>query len=117
MKKPGLILLVLCNACATSSKQAVLSQAGDPACIGQMIKKFETEVKQNPPRSIYIYRYREQLVYYVPALCCDQFSDLYDSSCNLLGHPDGGFSGKGDGNYPDFDKTRTGEKLVWKDSR
>ena len=29
--------------------------------------------------------------------CCDQFSDLLDSEGNLIGHPDGGITGRGDG--------------------
>tara|TARA_B100000809_G_scaffold230761_1_gene245419 strand:+ start:435 stop:590 length:156 start_codon:yes stop_codon:yes gene_type:complete len=29
--------------------------------------------------------------------CCDQFSDLLDAEGNLIGHPDGGITGRGDG--------------------
>jgi hypothetical protein len=36
-------------------------------------------------------------VYYVVEECCDQFSDLLDAGGNLIGHPDGGFTGGGDG--------------------
>ena len=28
---------------------------------------------------------------------CDQFSDLLDANGNLIGHPDGGITGRGDG--------------------
>jgi hypothetical protein len=38
---------------------------------------------------------------------------VYDSVCNVLGYPDGGFSGRGDGNMPGFNKEATGEKLIW----
>ena len=29
--------------------------------------------------------------------CRDQFSDLLDANGNLIGHPDGGITGRGDG--------------------
>ena len=89
----------------------------EPACIQAMIKKFETEEKQNPPRSVFRYTYKEKTVYYVPAICCDFFSDLYDDKCNLIAHPDGGFTGKGDGKAADFKDKRSNGLLIWKDER
>ena len=88
-----------------------------PACIKKLITQFKQEDKQNPPRSIYSYTYNDKLVFFVPAICCDFFSDLYDADCNLIGHPDGGYTGRGDGKTTDFIKTRTNEKLIWKDER
>ncbi|MBL0146942.1 MAG: hypothetical protein IPP48_15705 [Chitinophagaceae bacterium] len=82
-----------------------------------LIKKFEAEKVQNPPRSIYSYTYKSKTVYYVTAPCCDFFTDLYDENCNLIGHPDGGFTGKGDMKMPDFEKEKSNEKLIWTDSR
>jgi len=109
-----------------SSKQAVSTDetvtektAEDslPHCIKALIKKFASEEKTNPPQKIYSYTYKGKKVYYVPGPCCDNFSDLYDSNCHLLGHPDGGFTGRGDGKFPDFAKEKTNEKLVWADKR
>lgn len=88
-----------------------------PVCINDLIVRFENEEKQNPPRSIYQYTYKGKTVYYVPAICCDFFSDLYDDQCNVIGHPDGGFAGRGDGKTTDFADTRINEKLIWKDER
>ncbi len=88
-----------------------------PGCIKKMIREFQQEEKQNPPRSIYRYTYNEKLVYYVPPICCDFFSDLYDNECKLIAHPDGGFTGRGDGRAVDFIQTRISEKLIWKDER
>ena len=88
-----------------------------PLCIQKMIAHYTSEEKQNPPRQIYSYTYNDKTVYYVTPPCCDFFSDLYDSSCVLIGHPDGGFTGKGDGKTNDFKDTRTNEKLIWKDER
>ena len=91
--------------------------ASIPACIKKLIDQFKKEEKQNPSRSVYRYSYNGKTVYYVPAICCDFFSDLYDSNCKLIGHPDGGFTGRGDGTVADFIKTRKNEKLIWKDER
>ncbi|CAN5757911.1 hypothetical protein BH11BAC4_BH11BAC4_01530 [soil metagenome] len=88
-----------------------------PVCIKALIGKFKKEEKQNPPRSVYQYLYNGKTVFYVPAICCDFFSDLYDNNCKLIGHPDGGFTGRGDGSATDFTSVRTSEKLLWKDER
>lgn len=88
-----------------------------PGCIKSLIVDFEKDKVQNPPRSIYRYTYKGKPVYYVPAICCDFFSDLYDADCKLVGHPDGGFTGKGDGKLPDFESAKTDEVLIWKDKR
>ena len=88
-----------------------------PACIKKLILQFQQEEKQNPARSVYSYTYNGKPVFFVPAICCDFFSDLYDNKCNLIAHPDGGFTGRGDGKAPDFMQTRAHEKLIWKDER
>lgn len=101
----------------TNSEKQTDSSVVVPECINKMIAQFKAEEKQNPPRKIYQYTYREKTVYYVPALCCDFFSDLYDSDCKIIGHPDGGFTGKGDGSMTDFFTARINEKLIWADER
>ena len=88
-----------------------------PTCVKKMIDQYKLEEKQNPPRQVYSYLYKGKTVYYVTPPCCDFFSDLYDSSCTLIAHPDGGFTGKGDGKMSDFKEVRTNEKLIWKDDR
>jgi len=88
-----------------------------PVCINEMIEKFKVEEKQNPPRKIIHYTYKDKTVFYVTAPCCDFFTDLYDENCNLLGHPDGGITGKGDGKFPDFEKNRSNERVIWEDTR
>lgn len=88
-----------------------------PGCIKKMIGEFLQEEKQNSPRSIYRYTYNGKPVYYVPPICCDFFSDLYDNECKLIAHPDGGFTGRGDGRAGDFIQIRSDEKLIWKDER
>jgi hypothetical protein len=88
-----------------------------PACVQTLIETYSKGKVENPPRSIYSYTYKGKTVYYVTAPCCDFFSDLYDENCNLIGHPDGGFTGRGDMKMPDFEKEKSNEKLVWKDER
>ena len=117
MKFTWLLLPVLFTACSAAKKPLMATSNSVPDCILQLIKKFTTAPKENPPRRIYSYRYHNSTVYYVSSICCDQFSDLYDSNCTMLGHPDGGFTGKGDGLFLDFNATKAAEKLIWKDER
>ena len=52
-----------------------------------------------------------------PQRCCDIFSDLYDADGTIIGHPDGGITGQGDGLVPDFFAERTDEQTIWVDDR
>jgi hypothetical protein len=88
-----------------------------PPCIAQMIADYQSKPVQNPPAAIYQYQYNHQTVYYVVAPCCDQWSTLYDSACQIVCHPDGGITGSGDGKCTNFNSAKTGEKLIWKDDR
>ena len=89
----------------------------NPDWVEKLIVEFKNQPVGNPPQSIWSYEYNCQTVYYVPAQCCDQFSTLYDENGKVIGAPDGGFSGNGDGRITDFFSMRTNEKLIWKDSR
>jgi len=89
----------------------------NPDWVEALIVKFKSEAVGNPPQSIWRYNYDGQFVYYVPAQCCDQFSTLYDEDGKILGAPDGGMDGSGDGRITDFFTKSTDEKLIWKDSR
>ena len=131
MKRLLIIPVLLAAACCANKKQTSATPAtktadqpadsilvsGVPDCIDSLINIFRVEKVQNPPRKIYRYRYNNKTVYYVPAICCDFFSDLYDDKCSLIGHPDGGFTGKGDGRMPDFHSSKKNEELVWEDKR
>jgi len=47
--------------------------------------------------------YKGKEVNYKPAeRCCDQMGEVRDTSGNIICHPDGGITGKGDGKCPDF---------------
>lgn len=79
-----------------------------PACV-------KTLIKDDPqPIEVWRYRFEDQTVYYVAADCCDFFNSLYDSNCNLICHPSGGFTGNGDGNCTEFHDDATDGVLIWK---
>ncbi len=104
-------LIILLAGCSQAT------QSANPAWLDQLIKKFESEPVANPPLSVWKYEYNNQTVYFVPAHCCDIPSTLYDAQGTILCAPDGGFTGKGDGKCSDFFSNRSGEQLIWQDSR
>jgi hypothetical protein len=71
----------------------------------------------NPPASVVRYDYRGQTVYYVPPKCCDFPSELLDANGQRLCRPDGGLTGRGDAQCPDFHATASNPQLIWKDER
>lgn len=84
-----------------------------PTCIKQKVDSFKVAQKHQQPQKIVEYLYKGKKVYYVVMPCCDFFNEVYDEKCKLLGSPDGGFTGKGDGKLPDFFKEAKNEKLIW----
>lgn len=115
LNKTLMSALIILTSCGGSKNAGQTTEQN--VCIQDKVKAFEASPKENPPRKVYSYLYNGQTVYYVTAVCCDQFSDLYDKECNLIGHPDGGFTGKGDGKFPDFKTVATEERLIWEDKR
>ena len=104
-------VIILLAACSQTT------QSVNPAWVDQLIEKFKGDPVGNPPQSIWRYEYNGQVVYYVPAQCCDMFSTLYDADGNVICAPNGGIIGAGDGRCKDFAAQRTGEQLIWEDSR
>ncbi len=88
-----------------------------PGWLRARIEAHLADNKQNPPIQVFRYRYKGAVVYYETSPCCDQFTNLYDQRGKLICHPDGGLTGRGDGNCADFTKDKTEEKLVWQDPR
>jgi Domain of unknown function (DUF6970) len=85
--------------------------------VDQLIKKMESDPVGNPPLSIWRYEYNGQVVYFVPAHCCDIFSIVYNANGDILFSPDARITGKGDGKCSDFFNQRSNEQLIWKDTR
>lgn len=107
-------LLMVATICSCSS---INNQQETSSCIQIKIETFKNQPVANPPIDVYQYLYNGELVYYVSAPCCDQYTILYDENCNIICHPDGGITGKGDGKCPDFFEKRTNEKVIWQDDR
>lgn len=102
------LILIVFSSFTKSKTKPVL-----PACIKQKIEAYKKLEKFEQPQSITEYEYKGKKVYYVTMHCCDFLNELYDDKCNLLGHPDGGFTGKGDGKLPDFNEKKSKEKIIW----
>ena len=88
-----------------------------PAWLKDLIRSLEDAPVADPPASITRYEYKGETVYFVPQRCCDIFSDLYDADGTVIGHPDGGIAGQGDGRVPDFFHEHTGGEVIWRDFR
>ena len=91
--------------------------APDLEWLTRLIDRLEKEPVANPPLSITQYEYQNQTVYFVPQRCCDIFSDLYDAEGNIIAHPDGGITGRGDGRVTDFFESRINGTPIWEDRR
>jgi len=102
---------------APAALKAVAPGSQNPAWIDKLILQFQTDPVSNPPRSIWKYDYKDAVVYFIPAPCCDQFSELYSAGGTLLCAPNGGLAGRGDGRCTDFFALRKNEVLIWRDSR
>ena len=99
------------------NEASLKEQAGKdsiPPCLRKMIDSFKLVPKHEQPQRVTEYSYKGKKVYYVAMPCCDFFNEVYDDKCKLLGSPDGGFSGRGDGKLPDFFTEAKNEKLIWK---
>jgi hypothetical protein len=104
-------LLVALSAC---NKPELLQEA--PPCIQKKINQALNKPVQNPGMKVWKWTDASNTYYYVTSDCCDQFNYLYDDKCNIVCAPDGGFSGGGDGNCPNFQGTLV-KTLVWEDPR
>lgn len=84
-----------------------------PQCLQKKINEM-TATPGNAPASVTEYTYQGEKVYYMIAPCCDQFNLVFDKDCNILGRPDGGITGKGDGSLPHFWSEAKDPKVIWK---
>lgn len=105
-----ILLLFFFNVCSNSTS---------PDNNLDWLKSFLNERKseENLPQEIWEYKYLNETVYYVISQCCDQFNLLLDKNGNIICAPDGGFTGKGDGQCSDFFEKRKDKKLIWRVDR
>lgn len=84
-----------------------------PKCLQEKVVSMSENPSEGTPLYVTRYTYKNKTVYYVASSCCDKFNAVYDEDCNLLGHPDGGLTGKGDGTLMDFRSEATNSKVIW----
>ncbi len=70
-------------------------------------------ISEEPPLEIWEWKYPGQTYYYIVSPCCDQFNLLLNQNCEVVCAPDGGITGKGDGNCPDLSGD-VSKRLLWK---
>ncbi len=100
IKKTTIILLIpFMISCAANKKMQASNEL--PVCFQTIIKTMAAE-PNGSPQSVTSYNYKNQTVYYMVSPCCDKYNIVYDSACNILGYPDGGFTGGGDGKMGGF---------------
>jgi len=104
-------ILVLTINCENSE-----SDSEYPNCIETKINELKNSPVQNPPAEVWKWEVNNEVYYYVTSDCCDQFNILYNENCVSVCAPDGGITGNGDGNCPEFNNTIE-KTLVWKDLR
>lgn len=83
-----------------------------PACIQDKMKILSEDDKVKGV-SISEYIYQSDTVYFISSYCCDIMSELYSINCELICHPDGGITGKGDGKCNDFFDKGIVVRNVW----
>lgn len=88
-----------------------------PLWLMQKINGFITDPTTERPLSIRQFGYKGAVVYHFTSQCCDQLNYLYDATGTIICAPDGGFSGSGNGQCPDFADTSTAGAVIWEDKK
>lgn len=97
--------------CGTSKN---VSNTNDlPTCLREKMKEMSKDPSQGEPLEVRSYIYSDQTVYYLVAACCDKYNIVVDNNCKVLGYPDGGFTGRGDGSMIDFKDAAKNGKVIW----
>lgn len=105
---------------SNGNKQEVIGKVankGIPPCIQKMIdstKKLDPGLQIMEIRR---FKWNGAMVYLVAAPCCDQFNVAYDSACNYLFAPSGGFTGQGDRSNPNFFSEAKEDSLIWRQGK
>lgn len=87
-----------------------------PDCVVKKVQEIKKEPVRNPPAQVWEWKVDDTIYFYITSDCCDQFNYLYNVECNVVCAPDGGLTGNGDGNCPDFSNVIE-KTLVWEDDR
>lgn len=111
----ALLVILIFSFCATALAQETAPAL--PKWLQSKISKYESMPPSNPPRSVHQSTYEGKTVYYIPPICCDIQSELYDEAGKRLCSPDGGFTGGGDGRCKLFNVGEAKSSTLWRDSR
>ncbi len=117
MRVGGALLLISVLTSISCSRGNPVAPERLPTWLTSLIHQLEKEPVANPPAFIARYEYKREIVYYLPARCCDIWSTLYRADGTIVCHPDGGIAGRGDGRCPGFPAERVNEQIVWRDPR
>jgi len=112
-----ILATAVCSACTANEPPDGGIPGENPQWLNQVIQQLNNEPVANPPASVTQYDYEGQIVYYVPPQYADIWSTLYGPVGDIIGHPDGGISGNGDGRAKDFLQERKNGILIWADER
>ena len=115
--KPAVASLIVLAGITVACSGAPTAPDTSPSWLSAVIAEMQAGPAANPPAMVARYVYNGQIVYFVPQRCCDIASVLYSASGSVICHPDGGFTGRGDGQCPDFFALRREEHIVWRDTR
>ena len=85
-----------------------------PAWLTAKITQIKNERAPNVPAAVTRALYRNKTVYYTSPVVPDGFGSLYDEHGVLLGHPDGGIDGRGDGRCSDYFESASEITTLWK---
>ncbi|MEO6683996.1 MAG: hypothetical protein ABIN48_14325 [Ginsengibacter sp.] len=111
----GFLLIAVILSCNSTNKFAVSTEV--PICLQEKIKLMSEDISEGMPVSLTEFTYHGKKVYYLVAPCCDKYNIVFDSTCTILGYPDGGFTGRGDGKMTDFEKAAINPKVIWEAKR
>lgn len=114
--KTKILVLILMLETVQFGCKSFKQNEGLPSCIASKIEDIKNEPIRNPPAEVWKWEADGNTYFYFNSPCCDQFNYLYNNKCDTICAPDGGFTGKGDQNCPDFGKDLK-KTLIWKDER
>lgn len=92
--------------------------ASVPDCVQDIIMDLKKDNNREPKAEVIQFMIDNEDLYLVPGACCDQYSLIYDSNCNLICAPSGGFTGAGDGTCPSYiyNLDYSGGTVIWEDN-
>lgn len=113
MRKLFSVVTVILLFASCSNSKKVITESEVPSCLLTKIQQMTADKSQGEPLYVTMFDYKGKKVYYVAAACCDKYNMVFDDNCKLLGYPDGGLMGKGDGSLPNFRQEAINGKAIW----